>query len=100
MSNNSKYQTHEKPKRRNWRARCPLARVFGALKHGSFRIFYHPLLENIKKLNDEKNLVKKNSEKSLTMPKKLKGGPFEDFSTSIMSQNIQKLKRSRSAEKN
>ena len=32
------------------------------------------------------------SRKSLTMPKKLKGGTLWDFSTSILSQNIKKLK--------
>ena len=31
-------------------------------------------------------------EKSLTMPKKLKGGTLWDFSTSILSENIKKLK--------
>ena len=31
----------------------------GALKEGSFRIFYHRLLQNIKKLNGENNLVEK-----------------------------------------
>ena len=46
VSKNSK--SHEKPKRRNWRARCPLARASGALKGGSFRIFQHPLLQNNK----------------------------------------------------
>ena len=54
VSKNSKYQTHEKPKRRNWCAGCPLARAPGALKEGSFCIFEHPLLPNIKKLKDEK----------------------------------------------
>ena len=30
-------------------------------------------------------------EKNLTMPKKLKGGTFWDFPTSILSQNIKKM---------
>ena len=34
----------------------------------------------------------KKIEKSLTMPKKLKGGTLWDFSTSILSENIKKLK--------
>ena len=56
VSNSQKeYQTQEKPKRRKWRARCPLARAPGALKRGSFRIFHHPLLQNIKILKGEKN---------------------------------------------
>ena len=36
------------------------------LKEGSFSIFQHPLLQNIKKLKGEKKV----SEKSPTMPKK------------------------------
>ena len=37
--------------------------------------------------------MKKNFwEKSLTMPKKLKGGTLWDFPTSILSQNSKKLK--------
>ena len=57
----------------------------------------------------KKNLVKKISEKSLTFRKKTEGGTLWDFSTSILSQNIKKLKgdplgkkirKSRSAEKN
>ena len=36
--------------------------------------------------------MKKNWKKSLTMPKKLKGGTLWDFSTSILSENIKKLK--------
>ena len=39
VSKNSKYQTQEKPKRRNWRARGQLARAPGALKEGNIRIF-------------------------------------------------------------
>ena len=76
MSKNSKYQTHEKPKRR---IRCSLAQAPGALKEGSFRIFQHPLLQNIKKLKGEKTLENKNFSESLTMPKKLKGGPLGFF---------------------
>ena len=30
-------------------------------------------------------------EKNLTMPKKLKGGPFWDFSTSVLSENSKKI---------
>ena len=37
-------------------------------------------------------LLWKKIEKSLTMPKKLKGGILWDFSTSILSKNITKLK--------
>ena len=43
----------------------------------------------MKKIGEEK---KNFSEKSLTMPKKLKGETLWDFSTSILSQNIKKLK--------
>ena len=72
------YQTHEKPKRRNCRARCPPARAPGALKGGSFRIFQHPLLQNIKKIEGgpfgEKNFRKKMSQCRTC-----------DFSTSILS---------------
>ena len=58
VSKNSKYHTHKKtfetlsknPKRPNWRARCPLAQASGGLKGALFRIFKHPLLQNIKKL--------------------------------------------------
>ena len=60
-------------------------------KRGILLHFQHPLLQNIKKLKCEKNLRKK-SEKSLTMLKKLKGGTLWDFLTSILSQNIKKLK--------
>ena len=43
-------------------------------------------------MKDEKNLAKKNSEKSLTMSKKTERGTLWNFSTSILSQNIKKLK--------
>ena len=65
VSKKSKYQTHEKPKRRNWRAKCQLARAPGALKEV---VAKHQKIEGCKKIGE------KNSEKSLTMPKKLKGG--------------------------
>ena len=39
------------------------------------------------------------SKKSLTMPKKLKGGTLWDFPTSILSQNIKKLKEGPFGEK-
>ena len=48
----------------------------GALKGGPFRIFQHPLLQNIKKMKGDP-LVDKKFLKSRTMPKKLEaGGPF------------------------
>ena len=48
------------------------------IEGGPFRIFYHQSLQNIKKLKDPlmKNCFVK---KSLTMPKKLKGGPCGIF---------------------
>ena len=40
VSNSVKeYQPHEKPKRRNWRARCPLARAHGVQKGDPFAFF-------------------------------------------------------------
>ena len=42
---------------------------------GPFRIFQHPLLQNIEKLKGDP-MVKTKFEKSLTMPKTLEGGPF------------------------
>ena len=57
VSKNSKYQTHEKSKRRNWRA------------SGPFGIFQHILSQNIKKLRGE-NFFEKKSQ----CRKKLKGG--------------------------
>ena len=84
VSKKSKYQTHEKPKRR---------KKPNALKERSFRIFQHPLLRNIKKLKVEKNLVKKNSTpKKVSQCRKTERGTLRDFSTSILSQNIKKLK--------
>ena len=35
--------------------------------------------------------MRKNVKKSLTMPKKLKGGTLWDFSTSILSENSKKI---------
>ena len=63
VSKNSKYQTHEEPKRPKWRTKCPLPRVPGALKGGPFCIFQHPLLQNIEKLKGDP-LVNFFSEKS------------------------------------
>ena len=65
MSKNSKYQTHEKPKRPNRRTRCQ-----GTLSD----FFYHPLLQSIKKLKGGP-FEGKNFEVSQCR-KKLKGGPF------------------------
>ena len=56
----------------------------GTLKGGPFRIFQHPLLQNIKKLKGgpfgEKNSLKK----SLNADK-IERGTLLDFSTSILS---------------
>ena len=85
ISNSGKIQTTEL-------ARHGPASARGALKEESFCIFQHPLLPNFKILNSEKNWWKKFSEKSLTMPKKTERGTIWNFSTSILSQNIKKLK--------
>ena len=63
-----------------------------ALKGGPFRIFEDPLLQNIKKNGGGPFGEKIFSKNSLTVPKKLKGETLWDFSTSILSQNIKKLK--------
>ena len=78
ISNSQKeYQTHEKPKRPNWRARCPLARAPDVLQGGPFWIFQQPLLQNIKKLKGHPLGIF--FSKKLIMPKKLKGGPLGFF---------------------
>ena len=66
VSKNSMYQTHEKPKRRNWRAKR------GILSHFLTSIVAkHQKIEG-GTLWGEKVFFPKN----LTMPKKLKGGLF------------------------
>ena len=52
----------------------------------------HPKIEGCKKFGE------KNSLKSLTMPNKTEGGTLWDFSTSILSQNNEKLKGGRFGE--
>ena len=55
---------------------------------------FHPICrKSSKKIEGGAHLVKKKVfEKSLTMPKKLKGGTLWDFSTSVLSENSKKLK--------
>ena len=60
---------------------------------GPFGIFYHPLLQNIKKLKGDPLLKKKHIfRKKSNNAEKTKRGTLWDFSTSIVSQNIKKLK--------
>ena len=54
VSKNSKYQIHEKPKRWNWRARCPLAQAPGALKRDLFGIFLISIVAKYQKIEGEK----------------------------------------------
>ena len=70
----------------------------GALEGGPFRIFQHPLLQNIKKLKGDA-LVKKNSEKSPTMPKKLEGWTLWNFCNIHFIAKLRK-KLNNSAEQN
>ena len=56
---------------------------------GAFRIFQHPLLQNMKQL---KGALWDFFSKSLTMPKKLKGGAFEIFQHTFCRQASKKLK--------
>ena len=74
MSKNSKYQTHEKPKRRNWRARCPLARAPGGLKEGFFRIFFKIIVAKHQKIEGWKNI-----HSVAKYQKKWKGDPLGIF---------------------
>ena len=79
VSKNSKYQTHEKLKRPRW---------------GPFRIFYHPLFQNIKNLKVTL-WRKKVSKNCLTTPKKTERGTLLEFfniqsvATSILSSKIE-----------
>ena len=74
VSKNSKYKISRKTQT------TEVARQGPVLKEGSFRIFQHPLLQNIKKLNGEKNWRKKISfRKKSKMPEKLKGDPLGFF---------------------
>ena len=77
---NSKYQTHEKPKRRNWRA-----------KRGMLSHFLISIVAKHQKIERKKNLMKKFPKVSHCR-KKLRGGSLWNFSTSLLSQNIKKLK--------
>ena len=93
VSNSQKeYQTHEKPKRPNWRARCPLARAPGALKGSTFSHFLTSIVAKHQKIEGglfgERNFPKEVSQ----CRKKMKGGTLWDFSTPILSRNIKKLK--------
>ena len=56
-----------------------------------FEIF-HPLCRKSSKKIEGGALLVKKIEKSLTMPKKLKGETLWDFSTSVLSENSKKLK--------
>ena len=106
VSKNSKYQTHKKSmkltKNPNDRTGAP-----GALKGGPFCIFQHPLLQNIKKLNEDPlmNFFSKrslNAEKiergpfgifqhpSVAKHQKIEGGPFEDFFSKEKSHSAEK----------
>ena len=67
VSKNSKYQTHEKPKRRNWHARCPLARA----KRRTHSHFLTSIVTKHQKIEGRKKFGEKKSEKNLTMPKKI-----------------------------
>ena len=66
VSKNSKYQTHEKPKRQNWRA--------GTLSH-----FLTSIIAKHKKIEGGDHLVAKKSGKSLTMPKRTERGDLLGF---------------------
>ena len=65
VSKNSQYQTHEKPKRRNWRARCAER---GILSH-----FLTSIVAKYQKIEGLKKFGEKKFPKSLTMPKKTRG---------------------------
>ena len=94
VSNSQKeYQTHEKPKRRNWRARCLLAWAPGALKGGTISHFLTSIVAKHQKIEGGP-FGEKNSENKYHNAKKAERGDRSlwDFSTSILSQNIKKLK--------
>ena len=74
MSNSqNEYDTHEKPKRPKWCARCPLTPAPGALKRGPFGIFQLPSVAKHQKFEGGP-FGKTFFKKSLTVPKQLKGG--------------------------
>ena len=112
VSKNSKYQTHEKPKRPDWRARCPLARVPGTLKGGTLPHFLTSIVAKHQKIEGEtlwwKKFRKKYSHNAKktergdplgffnihSVPKhqKIEGGPVGNFFRK-KSHNAEKTKR-------
>ena len=90
VSKNSKYQTHEKPKRPNWRARCPLAGPRRA-RRGTHSQFLTSIVAKHQKIEGgpfgEFFFGKKSHNAEET-----ERGTLWDFSTSILSQYIKKLK--------
>ena len=68
VSKNSKYQTHEKPKRRNWRAKR------GILSH-----FLKSIVAKHQKIEEWKKFSEKIFRKNSQCRKKLKRGPFGIF---------------------
>ena len=81
VSKNSKYQTqkkyrtHEKPKRPNWRARCPKTRAPGALK-GALSHFLTSIVAKIKKLKGDPLVKFFFSKKTHNAEKSERGDPL------------------------
>ena len=73
------YQIHGKPKRPNWRTRCPLAPAPGALKEGTLSDFLISIVAKHQKLKGDL-LVKKNFRKKQC--RKTGRGTLWDFSPS------------------
>ena len=80
VSNSQKeYQTHEKPKRPNWRARCTLAPTPGALKGGTLSHFSTSIVAKHQKNEGGPFGEKKFPEKILTLPKKTERGTLQSL---------------------
>ena len=70
--------------------KAPKIRIELARQGGTFSHFLTSIIAKHQKLKGP--IGEKITQKSLTMPEKLKGGTLCDFSTYILSQNIKKLK--------